>query len=511
MNPARASAGNGSASQEEQLKLLRTLLLGPELDEVRSRLDDPVIRAEETSRIIAEAIALRARRGSELRTALEPAIEEALRISVQRDPHTLADLLFPVIGPAIRRAVASSLNGMMDALNKTLEQSLSARSFRWRLESWRTGKPFGEIVLLRSLLYRVEQVFLIHGKTGLLLGHEAAPAVAVQDGDLVSAMLKAIRDFVQDSFATAEEKGLDKMQFGDFQIWVQHGPQALLACVLQGVPPGEFAARMEDRLEKIHEEMGGRLADFRGDPAPFEAARPHLTACLTGRMAEEKRRMPWVLPAAAMVAVLVAGTLLFFWFREQWRWSAYLNRLRAEPGIVVASAESGIRRHRITGMRDPLAADPSRLLEGTGIAAERVSAQWVPYESPEPRFAGARRVRALAEAMERQAVFFKTGSAEIAPEALWAVGNEIRPLLDAAKTAGQTVDIEVLGSTDAFGPDALNAKLGQERAANVVAALAGQGIPAERLAARAGSPGGAGTGGQDWSRRRVSFRVVPAP
>src|SRR5689334_10262574 len=136
MNPARrVRIQNGDTVQDEQLSRLRALLMGPELDVLRSRLDDPLIRAEETSQVIAEAIALRARRGGELRNALQPAIEEALRISVQRDPHVLADLLFPVIGPAIRKAVASSLNSMMDALNKTLEQSLSMRAVRWRLES----------------------------------------------------------------------------------------------------------------------------------------------------------------------------------------------------------------------------------------------------------------------------------------------------------------------------------------------------------------------------------------
>ena len=147
LNPTRrVGVHNGDTDQDEQLSRLRALLMGPELDVIRRRLDDPAIHAEETSQIIAEAIVLRSARGTELRRALQSSIEEALRISVQRDPHVLADLLFPVIGPAIRKAVTSSLNDMMDALNKTLEQSLSVRAVQWRLESWRTGKSFGEVV-----------------------------------------------------------------------------------------------------------------------------------------------------------------------------------------------------------------------------------------------------------------------------------------------------------------------------------------------------------------------------
>ena len=512
MNPARrAGEQNGRTSQDEQLIQLRALLMGPELDALRSRLDDPAIRAEETSRIIAEAIALRASRGGELRRALQPSIEEALRISVQRDPHVLADLLFPVIGPAIRNAVASSLTGMMDALDKMLEQGLSLRSLQWRIESWRTGKPFGEIVLLRSLLYRVEQVFLIHKPTGLLLCHEAAEEAVIRDAVLVSGMLTAIQDFVRDSFGSAEGKELENMQVGDFQVWVAHGPKALLACVSRGVPPQQLGPMIQDRLERIHENFGAALEHFRGDDAPFAAARPILQSCLTGQLKRERRRMPWISAAAAAVALLVIAALVFFHFRDQRRWAAYLDRLNAEPGIVVTVAQSSLRGHSIAGLRDPLAADPAALLEGTGIAPGKVSAHWTPYDSPDPRFAALRRLDAERKIVERQAIFFKTGSAEFTPEMLWPVVNELRLLLEAAHAAGRRVSVEVTGWTDAFGPDALNAKLGQERADRVVGELAGQGIPFERLVSRAsGMASKSDSDQKDWFRRRVSFRVVPA-
>ena len=68
------------------------------------------------------------------------------------------------------------------------------------MTAWRTGKSFAEVVLLNTLVYRVEQVFLIHAQTGLLLQHVVADAVTAQDADMVSGMLTAIRDFARDSF-----------------------------------------------------------------------------------------------------------------------------------------------------------------------------------------------------------------------------------------------------------------------------------------------------------------------
>ena len=55
------------------------------------------------------------------------------------------------------------------------------RSLKWRFEAWRTGRPFAEIVLLKTLVYRVDQVFLIHKETGLLLQHVVADEVRAKD------------------------------------------------------------------------------------------------------------------------------------------------------------------------------------------------------------------------------------------------------------------------------------------------------------------------------------------
>jgi OOP family OmpA-OmpF porin len=70
-------------------------------------------------------------------------VEEAIRISVQRNPAVLAEALFPVLGSAIRKAINTQLQAMMDALNQSIEAGLSLRGIQWRLESMRTGRPFG--------------------------------------------------------------------------------------------------------------------------------------------------------------------------------------------------------------------------------------------------------------------------------------------------------------------------------------------------------------------------------
>ena len=70
----------------------------------------------------------------------------------------LATSLAPIIGETVRKAVANAFRNMAESINFTLERSLSWESMKWRFEALRTGKSFGEIVLLRSLRYKVQQV-----------------------------------------------------------------------------------------------------------------------------------------------------------------------------------------------------------------------------------------------------------------------------------------------------------------------------------------------------------------
>src|SRR5512134_1177293 len=120
----------GSGATSDPIQELRRLLLVAEHEQVaklQERLDDPEIHAEDVSRVLPEAIALRATKDRELTRAMLPTVEEAILISVRRDPHVLVDALFPVMGPAIRKAISSALESMIESLNETLERSFSVQ------------------------------------------------------------------------------------------------------------------------------------------------------------------------------------------------------------------------------------------------------------------------------------------------------------------------------------------------------------------------------------------------
>jgi OOP family OmpA-OmpF porin len=538
--PWESSATGQFDPSAQELSELRELILGPErrrLRELERRLEAGAT-PEELAELLPEAIALRAGRDRQLARALAPTVESAIGESVRRNPREIASAIFPVLGPAIRKAIAETLAGLVASINSTIEHSLSPRGLRWRVEAWRTGVPYAQIVLKHALVYRVEQVFLVHTETGLLLSHAWAPDLAASDPDLISGMLTAIRDFVADSFSPERDAGgLRQFSVGELTVFVEQGPRAMIAAVVRGQAPDTLLARLQDTLETIHLQFSAPLADFDGDAAPLAGVRPLLAECLatvvaTGRERDGRRPawLPWAI--AAGLAILVLGGLAW---RSHRRWTRAVAQLRSEPGVVLVRAERG-SRWSFTGLRDPMAADPSALLAAAGVDTASVEQHWERYLSLQPQLVLARARAALSPPagvtlvlagdtlrvggsaslrwfattaraaglpagvaaldlsgvspdlppelasrvaeVERERILFGVGSAALdgpARAALTRVAAALVRVQTAAAVLGANATIELAGRTDPTGSDAANQTLSRERAETVLAALAERG------------------------------------
>ena len=550
---------------------LRTLIVGPEQRQLRAlqaRLDDPGRQAQDVSEVLPEAVLLR-RRDPHLTRALAPTIEEAITASVRKNPQPLADALFPVIGPAIRKAIAASLSGMLESLNRTVEYSLSWRAIKWRLTALLTGRPFAEIVLLNTLVYRVEQVLLIDRRTGLLLQHVASDPKAVQDPDMVSGMLTAILDFSRDSFRVPEEDALDTLHVGELSVWIEQGPYAMLAAIIRGTPPRELRTALQETIERVHAFHGEALRVFDGDASPFESVRATLEDCLRSQYhqsAPRSKRRLWALAAIALVAI---GAWVYVTLDRRARWNGYLDALRREPGIVVLSGERDGGRYVVHGLRDPLARDPASLLPEHRLAAAAVAGSWQLYQALDaplvlararqflrppsgvsfryadgvltasgsapagwivesarvaPVLAGvtrydagpliAERSRAIVQALESTPILFERGSTNVIPEsqrALAAALDNVRSLDALASLEQHRVALEIRGHADADGPVESNDPLSLRRAEHVRGVLATSSLRAlEFRVTGFGSSDAAVAGTREQDKqlnRRVSFHV----
>jgi outer membrane protein OmpA-like peptidoglycan-associated protein len=225
----------------------------------------------------------------------------------------------------------------------------------------------------------------------------------------------------------------------------------------------------------------------------------------------------------------------------------------------------------VTGLRDPMAADPASLLAGTGLAADAVESRWELYQALDPRLAlprarailqppegvaltlqddtviatgeastawvreasllartlpGIRRVdltgienaelRGASRRLEASMVRFVRGSAELLPgqdAALAAMIAELRQLDAAARQARVRLRVVVTGHTDADGSTEGNLQLSRARAAAVVTALPSEGWSSIEFDSRgvgSAEPIATGTTELDKQRnRRVAVSIQP--
>ncbi len=374
---------------QEDITELRNLIIGPasrRLDRVQHQLDDPDQRARDISRILPRAVAMSSDRDGELAASLAPITEQAIRTSIKKDRQVFVDVLFPVMGPAIRKAIAATIQGLIQNFNQILEHSFSIKGLRWRLEALRTRRPFAEVVLLHTLVYQVEQVFLIHRESGVLISHVVAKTAASQNPDLVSGMLTAIRDFVQDSFGAAQEDTLDTFQVGHRKVWIEHGAHAMLALVISGNPPVLLREMMRDVLDDIHVSNADKLHDFDGDTVPFDETRPILSGLLQIQFKTEESRRSLKGGIVIGMVLLFAGWGLIHWLMERHKWSQFVDRLHAQPGIVLTDIKHRNGKRHLYGLRDPFAPLPAQLIDNTGISKKSVVFHLEPYQSAYPEY-----------------------------------------------------------------------------------------------------------------------------
>ena len=293
-------------------------------------------------------------------------------------------------GPAIRKSIAETLDGTLQRLNQAFKHSFSWRGLKWRLEAYRSGASFADVVLKHTVVFRVEHLFLIHRKTGLLLEHVAAPEAAAQDPQMVSGMLTAIQDFVRDSFDAGQERRRaastacgsatcccgarkDRSRFSPPSSGATRPRRCTRSCARRSPAFTRNCAARSRRFDGDSAALGDLAMRLRGLPAATgtAAAREAALALAVGAAARApdcRRRPGWF-------CVQV----------EEHRVDAYVQRLRDQPGVVVTGAE----RRDWEVARLGLARSAGRRIRPTcwprsNLDPTRIVGHWEPLSGAEP-------------------------------------------------------------------------------------------------------------------------------
>ena len=385
----------------DDLGKLRELIVGKDYDELlglKNRLEHPEQFTDMVAGIVSEALKKRSFKDDSLADALSITIARALHDSINKKPDLVVTAIFPILGPMIRKSIREALNGTLEETSRLLNQSLSLKYLRWRFEARRRGIPYSDYVLSKTLVYRVEQVFLIHRESGLLLAHAASDDIESKDPDVISGMLTAIADFIVDAFEedSTEDRSIDSFQLGDLTVKVQAGPFASLALVVKGSVTRDLISLQHETLEYIHKLYGTDMQSFDGSIDLGLRLMPELEKCLLKQsQTEEKNPEKW----KAVLFIIFILTGVGFWqihyYQKQklWRqeqlmitnkWQQVVNDIINEPGLVVIHQYEDHGKFYLSGLKDPMARKPEIFLPGRVAQDLDIGWRWSAYLSSEP-------------------------------------------------------------------------------------------------------------------------------
>ena len=524
------------------LDRLKELLFGAEkeaLDSITERVERPELRVGDMVDVLPEAIHQSYREGPDLVKAMADPVGECLHDAFHREPQKYGDALYPVIGPAIRKSISHALKNLSQQINQAVEHSLTPKGLGWRLQASRAGIPFGEFVLQKTLLYRVEQAYLIRRESGLLIDHAHHENSKIKDSDAVSAMFTAIQDFVKESFSPDRTGRLESADMGEFTLWAMHGPHALLVCVIRGMPPNHLRGELNAILERIHFRHTDVIKSKDSDATALAEIREDLEKCLQFQAVQSSEQKKRGLSVALILAALIAFAWLGYLMFEDWREAKQLSQLESlfaqTPGYYVAGTASADGLLGVRGLRDPLADEVAAVLEGAPFPATDVRAQFAPFHSLEPeivqrridRLVGdqavsyelngsavvlsgeasgdwifdasrllptiagidsvaldevanldVRALEATVAGVANTRFSFSDGTTLVEGEEqrLREFARQLRDIQNEAARWGRVLNVDLVGSTDGSGNRAANELLARQRAERVALTLASEGV-----------------------------------
>jgi len=251
--------------------------------------------------------------------ALGPLMGEAIRVQIRDSRKDMVEALYPVIGETVQKSVAESVREFQRNIDSQLKKTFGPEGMLRTVTARLRGVSPTQLALRDSLPFSVREIFLIQRETGLLLAHSHPGTSEIVDSDIVSGMLTAIRDFVQDSFGQGQEdKELDEIQYGDQRVVIQSGRAAYLAVVMNGVEPEGFRARLHEFISELHVKYESALKQYNGDPATLPNLQPkiaRLVADIGGEETGPKKMSPvtrWGIAGLVLLGILFIMLACFY-------------------------------------------------------------------------------------------------------------------------------------------------------------------------------------------------------
>lgn len=202
----------------------------------------------------------------EVTNVLSPIIGKGLKKEIIESKDEIIDSLYPIIGQTIKKYVSESIKDVYQSINLKIDSALRKGIFSKQIKSKISGVSAADLILQQSFPFIVNEVFLIHEESGILISHVSSDDKNSSDADLISGMLTAIKNFVSESFKDENgDQNLYEIQYGDSRIILERGRHTYLAIVVKGSEPVSFDEKLIELNSIIHAKYSKYLRSFNGE------------------------------------------------------------------------------------------------------------------------------------------------------------------------------------------------------------------------------------------------------
>jgi len=359
---------------DKELEQLKNILLKDD----NARVVDVVRENARTlvSEVLSEALNDREKEDESVAKVLTPIVENSVERSITNHRDKFVSYLYPLVGSLVRKSVAAFLNEFLEKTNKLIENSFTYKGLKWRIKAKQAGVTFAQYVVSQTYVFRVEQVFLIHAETGLLLNSASLDPDGSNDADLISSMLTAINDFIEDSFGKEKRTALDVIKTANFNLVIKDGPFAVIAAAVTGNMSEQVPATLQNALEEIHHLYSEELENFEGDSSTVANSEQQLRDCLITQSRDQtskvKKKKPWYAIIIVSFLLVLFSVKLFDTFKFD-RTLDKLKSLDKTPGIVVRKlTKLGDESYKLSILRDPAVISINEWMQNMKIPLEQI-------------------------------------------------------------------------------------------------------------------------------------------
>lgn len=361
-----------------QLTELRNIIIGEQQEELvllRQRLEESRIDSEKLAKILPKTLKLLSVKSGGFTTDTQLYISKSVFKAVEDDSHGFAEVLYPALMPAIRLMLTNSIRALTNRVNTTIESTTTAQGLKWRFEALRTGEPYSDVVVRKTLDYRVEQLFLLKPDSGILLEHLVNEDIGAIDSDAIAAMFSAIQSFVSDSFQSDDTEKLNQISVGNLNVWLVHRPTVTLACVIRGSIPFELRDTLDTVQDSIYSRFAPQIKSFDGSQPAILGVRELLEPCLQFKLKSGQEKSNKTSIGSVVFLLLIIGLIGFGFYssaQKKQMLQDVENLLFVTPGIVTTDIEWKNGYLRVSGLKDPDAEIPWTKMKEHKVNIERV-------------------------------------------------------------------------------------------------------------------------------------------